>query len=401
MRSLRGIGFFAVHLVLATVALGAVWRRSHELDAQRLPPPLQNEPFRVAPLYDDPRVVTDDQLLDVLYRLRPRLRGPQPKVNHVDHALRFWGLEAKFRDPECLSGEEMRDLLLDHRRFAAAWGRDAQPLLVPLRNGVRVRTQEGLATASHVDHTLGCLAEVGVPLEHPILTANGPSRVQAMLEQSLRDFSLNQLEYEWSTLAYTLYLAPTQSWITSEGQRVSFDTLAERLMRQRLNEGVCMGNHRLHTLTMLLRVDEQSPRLSPEQRQRVVEHLQDATRRLIASQHTEGYWLGNWPEPPGAASASDAVEDTIARRVLGTGHALEWWALAPEEVHPPRETIIRAGQWLVRTIQGMDDAQIKDNYTFLSHAGRALALWRGRFPAELALQLPAPSSSANPSDGKS
>ena len=27
--------------------------------------------------------------------------------------------------------------------------------------------------------------------------------------------------------------------------------------------------------------------------------------------------------------------------------------------------------------------QVKRFYTFLSHAGRALALWRGRFPAEV------------------
>ncbi len=393
MHKMRGWGFLAVQLVLAAAALGAVWRRSHELEAQRQPPALRNEPFRVAPQYDDPRVVTDAQLLDVLSQLRPRLRGPRPKVNHIDHALRFWGLEAAFRDPDCLAGVEMRDLLLDHRRFAAVWGQQTQPLLMAERDGVRVRTQEGLATASHVDHTLGCLAEVGVPLDHPLLTPAGPATVRAMLEHSLRDFSLNQVEYEWSTLAYALYLAPAQSWVTSEGQHVTFDVLTERLMRQRFNQGVCMGNHRLHALTMLLRVDEQTPRLSAEQRRRVIHHLQDATRRLTASQHAEGYWLGDWPEAPGSAS-SNAAQDTLTYRILATGHALEWWALAPEDVHPPRETVIRAGQWLVRAIQGMDEATIQSNYTFLTHAGRALALWRGHFPAEYAAHLPESSRAA-------
>jgi hypothetical protein len=56
--------------------------------------------------------------------------------------------------------------------------------------------------------------------------------------------------------------------------------------------------------------------------------------------------------------------------------------MAPEQVHPPRETVVRAAQWLVRTIEGMDAKQIEDNYTFLTHAVRALALWRGCFPAE-------------------
>lgn len=383
---MRRFGFLAIQLAIIAAALGAVWRRSSELDSLHRLPAMHNEPLRVGPLYDDPRVVTDEQLLEVLTRLRPQFRGDKPKINHVDHALRFWGLEAKFGDPQCLSGLEMQDLLLDHRRFAAAWGNKTRPLLIAREDGVRVRTQEGQATASHVDHTLGCLAEAGIRLDQPVVTAAGATTVRAMLEQSLRDFSLNQVEYEWSTLAYTLFLEPTKGWLTTEGQEVTFDRLADRIMRQRFNQGVCMGNHRLHALVMLLRVEDQTPRLSPQESRLVVAHLQDATGRLVASQHAEGYWLRNWPDAD-AKTPADPAEDTLQNRILATGHALEWWALAPEEVQPPRETVIRAGQWLARTIMAMDDAKIEANYTFLSHAGRALALWRGRFPAELAPQI--------------
>lgn len=137
---MRSFAFLVLHLALLATAFGAAARRSGELEAMRRLPPLRNEPLRVAPLYDDPWVVTDDQLRQVLSKLRPRLRGETPKINHVDHALRFWGLEATFADPACLSGVEMRDLLLDHRRFAAAWGEEAPPLLVPREGGLRVRT---------------------------------------------------------------------------------------------------------------------------------------------------------------------------------------------------------------------------------------------------------------------
>jgi hypothetical protein len=50
--------------------------------------------------------------------------------------------------------------------------------------------------------------------------------------------------------------------------------------------------------------------------------------------------------------------------------------MVPDEFHPPREVLIRAGQWLAKEIDGMDSPAIEKNYTFLSHAGRALRLWR-------------------------
>ncbi len=376
--TLFGIGFLLLQLIIVAVAIAATSRELHKLDARFDLPPLRNVPLTITPLYDRPRVISDEQLQVVLHKLRPRLRGEKPKINHIDHALRFWGLTATFADPECLSGVEMREVLVNNNRFAKEWGADHAPLLMTDGNGVRVRTREGLATASHVDHTLAGLAEIGTPLDLPIQTPNGASTVRAILEQSLRDFSLNQIEYEWSALAYALYVIPVDNWYSHEGQRITFDRLADRIMRQGLNEGVCMGNHRLHALVMMLRVDDQTPILSVEGRQRIIAHLQDATGRYVRSQHPDGFWLRSWPsgQPPELGTS----DDTPAYRIMATGHVLEWWSLAPEEVLPPRETIVRAGQWLSRTIQNMDDVEIKNGYTYLTHAGRALALWRGHFP---------------------
>lgn len=378
------LGFLVFQAVLVAVALAATTRRVQQLDTVgRLPTP-RNVPLRVEPTYDYPWVVTDEQLQSVLFKLRPRLRGKNPKINHVDHALRFWGVEAEFDDPQCLSGQEMRQLLLDHSRFQAAWGEKTPALVVDSPRGVRVRTCEGFATASHVDHTLAGLAEVGTPLDYPVQTPVGQTTYRSMLRQSLRSFRLNQAEYEWSALAYALTLpsknGPHETgWYTNENQHMTFDRLAERMMRQRYSQGVCLGNHRLHALVMLLRVDDQNPILQTETRTRIVSHLREATRRLANSLSDEGYWGRNWAgDRPGHRDE----EDSQADRILATGHALEWWALAPQEVHPPREVLVRAGQWLVREIDGLDRESVKKHYTYLSHAGRALALWRGKFPAE-------------------
>ena len=43
-----------------------------------------------------------------------------------------------------------------------------------------------------------------------------------------------------------------------------------------------------------------------------------------------------------------------------------------------------AGQWLVRTIDELSEEDVVEYYTFLTHAGRSLALWRGvREPCHL------------------
>lgn len=387
MKSKNQIAFWGLQLVLVGGLLGLAASRYEEFKAPRLLPEPETEVVRVRPVYNEPDMISDEQLNHVLEKLKPRLRGLQPKINHVDHALRFWGVEATFTDEECLSGVEMRELLLDHRRFSQAWGPKAKPFLIPdTRGGVTLRTKEGLATASHVDHTIAGLAEVGTPLDYPVITPSGEYELRDVFNESLRKFSLNQTEYEWSTLAYLHYIPHVKTWYTTEGQKITWERLADRLMRQRLAQGVCFGNHRLHALAMLLRVDESHDLLSPEARSRIINFLQDATRRLIVSQHSDGYWAGDWPgeEDDGPQPASfQSRLGPVADRILATGHALEWWAFAPPEVLPPLEVRVRAAQWLVKTINDLTPLQVRRYYTFLSHAGRALSLWRGHFPAEI------------------
>ncbi len=389
-----------VVFVSAVVAYGAY--RYQELTIDKSLPAPDNEPLQVGPLYDRPEVVSDEQLVAVLQRLKPRLRGTKPPINNVDHALRCWGIPAEFDDPECLSGVEMRELLLDHRAFREAWGSETKPFLVPNTGAdtdlIAFRTKSGKATASHYDHTIAGLAEVGTPLDYPVISPIGERPLRAALEHALREFSLNQEEYEWSTLAFLHYLSRTPGWYSTEGQEITWDRLAERLMRQRLALGVCYGNHRLHTLVMLLRVDAEHGRiLSDEMRGRIVAHLQDATARLVQTQHPDGWWDGRWPGDEWDGPQTGNVDGPFgidADRLLATGHALEWWALAPPEVLPPDETLTRSGQWLCRSIEGLSDGELKSYYPFLTHAGRALALWRGKFPHQV--MLPPTSSTPTP-----
>ncbi|MCC9605435.1 hypothetical protein LOC68_22965 [Blastopirellula sp. JC732] len=370
-------------VLLATLSTGIAWALSsdHQASVPSLPR-LRNAPELVGPQYDMRELITDDQLRMVLVRLRPRLRHQQPKINHVDHALRFWGADAKFADPECLSGEEMRRMLTNMDVFHEYWGDATRDLITPGESGWGVRTQQGAATASHVDHTLGTLAEIGTPLDFPIKSHDATLTVRDLLVGALRDFRLNQQEYEWTTIAAASYAADDGAWVSREGERITFDQLAQRIMRQQWVQGVCYGNHRLFTLAALLRLDEQVGLFQDAAtRDEIIAHLTEATRRLVASQNEAGYWDQNWYDGT-QTPVDEGLSDPLSRRLLATGHALEWWAISPAEVQPPRETKIRAGQWLATEVEKMSDDSIRDNYTFLSHVGRALALWRGALPAD-------------------
>eukprot|EP00913_Durusdinium_trenchii_P028283 g26511.t1 len=185
-------GVALVHLILMGAVIGwAVVRMQAGESAQQLPKIL-DRPVEVRPQYDRPAVISDQQLQQVLHHLRPRLRGPRPRINHVDHALRFWGWQAKFKDPACLSGEEMRALLTDNRRFLSYWGKQAQPLLLETDYGYDTRTQQGAATSSHVHHTVATLAEIGTPADFPLFSPQGQTTYRKMIEHAIRDFSLNQ-----------------------------------------------------------------------------------------------------------------------------------------------------------------------------------------------------------------
>jgi len=381
-RSPRVAWFLAAQpLVLASLACAAVWG-SREFQRDWQIPPLREQPLAIRPLYNCPDVVSDEQLRQALLKLRPRLAGSKTLLADIDHALRCWGPDARFDDPQFASGADLRELLTDSREFAELYGSQERPALFDTPFGVCCRVKEGISTTSHTDHTLACLAEVGTPLSFPVFTTR-PTTYRAMVEQALHDFNLSQIEYEWSAKTFALFLPPATRWQSAEGQTLSFDLLADRIMREELPRGVCYGTHRLYGLVAYLRLDDKLHILSPGMRERIGQFLKDANMRLVANQHTGGFWNGDWPfAPPAGSEPTPAVGDELHARIIVTGHVLEYWAMAPKKLQPPRKVVVASANWIVRTIETLPDKELRKNFSFLSHAVRALSLWRGFEPFE-------------------
>jgi hypothetical protein len=394
-RKYRWFPVFLTVQLAAVLAFGVAFARSPSDATRRLMqiqkgrldfPPLEiprEQPLRVAPLYDDPEMVSDEDLAAVLRKIQPRFPSHKMKPNYVEHALRAWGVDSKFRDQYALSGEQMADFLLNHGKYLDSWGAETEPLLREEETGVSIRWGKVEGASVHHDHMLACLTEAGISLNQPVFTPNHHQKsINDVLQQSLRDFRVDERETEWSLLGYGLWLPPLKSWKNNEGRTITFDLLAERMMRGALPEGVCHGTHRVYSLMALVRLDDQfsNDLIKSETRTKIMDHLRKVRDLIQKSQFPDGHWPSNWPE--GAAAVKKPVDDELFRRVIATGHHVEWQAIAPEELLLPKEQLHLAAKWLVTTAKSQTQSDILDKYTFFSHVGNALALWRKARPAE-------------------
>jgi hypothetical protein len=379
------ISRFVLPPVLLLVALGAYRLAIVRPVATRITP-AKAEPHKLTPRCLEPRVATDEQLAAVLDRVKPPAAKEQMTNNFV-HALRLWGTEADFHDENIPSGETLRQYFLDDSVFRKFAGDQTPPLFYFGRDGLDVRSYDDQphfrdSSSYHADDLLATFAETGTPLNTPIKLRPQPGHpseatVGDLLNDSLRRFHLDRFEYEWTAIVYARYVFPLRQWKNKYGGRIDTNALVKELIDKPLDVGPCNGLHRLEALVLLHRADDEIHALQPRTKRAMLRHMKRCTDLLVAAQHPDGYWTRSWPKGAGSLEEKNA---SLHDKLLVTGHQLEWLAYAPEEVQPPRETIVRAGQWLVRTLTEMDQKDLLNSYGPYTHAARALCLWRGVEP---------------------
>lgn len=355
-----------------------------------------DQPLRIEPLYDDPLVVSDRELTAVLAKVRPKFPPKERRPNFVEHALRTWGVDATFSDPDVMSGIELRDFLIDHGQFVASWGKKIPALLQAEDSGISIRWGRQKGASVHHDHLLASLTEAGISRNQRVYAlGRRGATFDSILQQALLDVRLDEKEVEWSAMAFALWLPPQKSWTTADGRAMSFDLLAKRLMRGHSRFGVCSGTHRVYSLMLLARIDEMMRTSGDKQAgdkkesegllsdavlNDVYDHLASVRDLISVSQFDDGSWPGNWYD--GAEAVAFPADEEAHKKVIATGHHLEWLAIAPEHLHPPRAQIRKAAQWIIRATLDQSDEKLRERYTFYSHVGNALALWRNTHPAD-------------------
>ena len=346
---------------------------------------LQSEKATVVEsLYNDAEVVSDEELAAVLKKILPRLSRDHLRPNLVEHALRTWGSEIKFTNPDIISGPQMKEFLTDMAKFVDSWGKNSTPLMIANEDGIHVRFAEDRSGSVHHDHTLAALTEAGLSLDDSVFTTAREMRVRNIVIEALRDFRLDERETEWSVMSFALWMAEqkTATWHNGQGRQITFDMLAERLMRNHKRDGVCLGTHRVYSLMLLVRLNEQNEGklITAETQSQIMTYLAAVRDLIVAAQREDGSWGSNWTDGADALAKADPAE-LISKRVIATGHHLEWLSIAPIELHPPKDQILKAADWLIANVEATPQDEIDTNYTFYSHVGKALAMWRHTSPA--------------------
>ena len=366
--------------LILTLALGLYRITFEALESPELALP-RAELCVISPRYDWPLAVSDEQLARVLDRVKPPVA--MPLTNNLVHALRLWGPQAEFGSAKIPNGAEMQRYLLDDREYVRWAGKQEPPLWSRDANGIRPRNFEDnfehSKTASyHVDDLLATLAESGVSLNEKLVLRDGTeSPVRELLSHSLRTFYLKRFEYEWTMIAYARYAHPLAAWHNKFGDKLDAAGLVEEMMAHRPDVGPCNGLHRLEAMVLLYRADEAEKALAPAVRKRMLAYMTEMSSLLHTSQTLPGFWTRRWLD---GTPGSDDLQAPLSDRILVTGHHLEWLAFAPAEVLPPRETIVRACQWIARTMPELEERELLEHYGPFSHAARALCLWRSQDP---------------------
>ena len=341
----------------------------------------RDKPIEIARPYNKPEWVSNEDLAVVLKQVQPRFDREKMKPNFVEHALRTWGVDATFQNPGVISGQEMLEFLTDNAKFVDSWGKEISPLLQERSRGIGIHWGTDLGASYHHDHLLACITEAGAPLSTPVF---GPTRQNATLydviQESLRDFRLDERETEWTAMAFGLWIPPTKTWVGSGGRQYSFDLLVDRLLRGEKVTGVCAGTHRVYSLLLLILLDDEHDILSDTAREKAYSYLRDVRDAITKSQFEDGHWNSDWPK--GELAVTNPTDEPEYRSVIATGHHLEWMSIAPPDLLIPDHQIKKAIDWIVKNTTEKTPQQIDAHYTFYSHVGAALCNWRQVRPAD-------------------
>jgi len=326
--------------------------------------------------------------------LRPYFRRNKVPVPLVYHTLRLWGPRVPFSasevpiDPrEGLSGEGLfLRSLTDQVAYEEYTKFTLDRLLVPSPFGVQVVTsvvdvgwgQEWGST--HIGKYLQVMSDVDAPSDTPLMLAgNRPAKLSDVIQDEARRFHPTQ-ELEWVTCGLARYLAVTH-WQNRFGQDLSFDELADILVKRPFGLSACEGTHAPYALATLLNVHATSPLLSEGKAQEARERLLEYTKLLAGRQQPDGSWTAGWWEDEVHSKHKESgASDGSHGKITATGHILEWMMILPPDLRLDPAALRRAADFTLATLPTLREAILIDFHDYLpaSHALRALVMARGQ-----------------------
>jgi hypothetical protein len=316
-------------------------------------------------------VAPERELARILHQVEPLQSGMSASL--CLHSLMAHGLDARFENNRIRSGRDLIRLFTDDRFGRAYFG---APVMIRTRHGLRPVTEQDVAatTEKHYDQTLGCLAQLGLPLTQPIIVDGTTWSLRDVLRDSIACFELRQSEIEWTVLAYATYIPPHREWVNKFGERFSFDELANELLNRDLKNASCCGGHVVEAVLTLLKADRSvADVLSPTVRRRLSDRLREFVQAAITEQAADGSWGPRWFQATSSVRERPWPDNRrVEPRLLATSHIAHWMMYLPDELRVPRDALHRAHRWLYLTLKDVTPEFVQENFCPCSHGALVL-----------------------------
>jgi len=260
---------------------------------------------------------------------------------------------------------------------------ESDGLMVRSTSGWQVRSRlqaagkEEWQFEAHIDQMLATCAEVGVPGDQVVDMGKEQCTILDLVQTSRRSYVVDQ-ESAWSVVAYCHYLPEEPSWQNRFGEWHSYQSIAERLIMSKADEGPCNGTHKQYALALMLRADKRRRMFSRDVRSRVQTYLRNSTSHLVKSQNASGSWPSHWVDERAPGGGHGDGSRSLDRMIQVTAHHIEWALIAERDLRPGDEALTKAAQFLTVALQYNGPEEIVKNYCGYSHAARVIALFMGQ-----------------------
>jgi hypothetical protein len=322
-------------------------------------------PFQDIPILS----VTQDDFDSTIARLG-LLRSSEATPSPADlaHIMRLGGLNTPITNRAGLAVTVSQAFLNSQCAESVMGG----TILDITRYGLRYRHPSRLypdytsAEESHPLQILATFAELGVGLDEAVYVDGETQTLEAVFEDALAHFQLEQPELEWTAIALSTYLPPSSRWNDRFGQRFSLDDVARALTNTNLSRVSCAGTHVYAALLRLMGTDEKRTLLTKDVRDGLRVRTRQLTDYALRSQCADGgfpiFW---WKE----ANSGDvpAVSDLTT-----TGHLVEGMLLCPESLRIPEHVFHAAGSWLWKQLSNAKEDDVITKRCPLTHAACAV-----------------------------
>ncbi len=241
-------------------------------------------------------------------------------------------------------------------------------LFSPSRGELQLPIAPGLQ--GHHGQFLAMLAQSRLKRDY-LLQVDGRSMTVDDLVEHEQRTCRKGMELTFKLIGLAHYLDSESTWPNAHGELWSVRSILEEELAQPINrwEACCGGTHRLFALSFAVHRRRKEGNAIDGPWQQALQRNLAYQQRAFRLQHRDGSFSTAWLERP--ESRGD-----LTRRMLTTGHVLEWLAFALEERELSQRPFQRALLYVVGTLE--NNRKVDWHAGALGHSLHALSIYEQR-----------------------